>query len=134
MKQHKFLSFDSARVILTGSGAVRALPNARLDNSVIEPFHRYRLVRPHLVIKRFDCFLPVLAGVLDCACKDKPSWQGHSCVMCDNQWSNGVVIMRSYLHEALDHQRRDLHPIKLSYLIEDWALPSIKWYQDLGCP
>jgi hypothetical protein len=27
---------------------------------------------------------------------------------------------------ALDHQRRDLNPIKLSYLMEDRALPSIK--------
>jgi hypothetical protein len=35
------------------------------------------------------------------------------------------VIVRIYLLEALDHQRRDLHPIKLSYLMEDRALPSI---------
>jgi hypothetical protein len=26
---------------------------------------------------------------------------------------------------ALDHQRRDLHPINLSYLTKDWVFPSI---------
>jgi hypothetical protein len=53
--------------------------------------------------------------------------------MGDNQWSNGVVIVRIESLGALDHQRRDLRPIKLSYLMEDWALPFIKWYQDSGC-
>jgi hypothetical protein len=33
----------------------------------------------------FSCVLPILACVLDCACRDKPSWQGHSCVTGDNQ-------------------------------------------------
>jgi hypothetical protein len=34
----------------------------------------HRFVRPHLVInERFDCVLPVLTCVLDCACRDKPS-------------------------------------------------------------
>jgi hypothetical protein len=32
----------------------------------------------------FGCVLPVLACVLDCACRDKRSWQGHSCVIGDN--------------------------------------------------
>jgi hypothetical protein len=82
----------------------------------------------------FDCVLPVLACVLDYACRDKPSWQGHSCVTGDNQWSSSVVIARIHSLGALDHQSRDLHPIKLSYLTEDWASPSIKWYQDSGCP
>jgi hypothetical protein len=52
---------------------------------------------------------------------DKPSWRGHSCVMGDNQWSSGVVIVGSRSLGALDHQRRDLHPIKLLYLTEDQA-------------
>jgi hypothetical protein len=52
----------------------------------------------------------------------------------DNQWSSGVVIVRSRSFGALDHQRQDLHPIKLSYLTEDQASSSIKWYQDSGCP
>jgi hypothetical protein len=47
------------------------------------------------------------------------------CVTGDNQWSSGVVIVRSRSLRALDHQRRDLHPIKLSYLTEDRALSSI---------
>jgi hypothetical protein len=45
--------------------------------------------------------------------------------MVDNQQSNGVVIARIRSLEALDHQRRDLHPIKLSYLTEDRALSLI---------
>jgi hypothetical protein len=53
--------------------------------------------------------------------------------MGDNQRSSGVVIARSRSLEALDHQHRDLHPIKLSYLTEDQDSSSIKWYQDLGC-
>jgi hypothetical protein len=81
----------------------------------------------------FDYVLPVLACVLDCACKDKPSWKGHSYVTCDNQWSSGVVIARIRSLRALDHERRNLHPIKLSYHTEDQALLPIKWYQDLGC-
>jgi hypothetical protein len=35
------------------------------------------------------------------------------------------VIARIRLLGALDHQRRDLHPIKLSYLTENRVLPSI---------
>jgi hypothetical protein len=70
-------------------------------------------------------FFPVLACVLDCACRDKPSWRGHSCVTGDNQWSCGVVIARNRSLGALDHQRRDLHSIKLSYLMEDRATSSI---------
>jgi hypothetical protein len=35
------------------------------------------------------------------------------------------VIERSCLLGALDHQHRDLHPIKLSYLTKDQASPSI---------
>jgi hypothetical protein len=71
----------------------------------------------------FGCVLPVLACVLDCDCRDKPLWRGHSCVMGDNQRSNGVVIARSRSFGALDHQCRDFHPIKLSYLMEDRASP-----------
>jgi hypothetical protein len=41
--------------------------------------------------------------------------------MVDNQRSSGVVIARIRSLEALDHQRRDLHPIKLSYLTDDRA-------------
>jgi hypothetical protein len=67
----------------------------------------------------FGCVLPVLACVLDCACRDNPSWRGHSCVTSDNQRSSGVVIARICSLGALDHQRRDLHPIKLSYLTKD---------------
>jgi hypothetical protein len=79
----------------------------------------------------FDCVLPVLACVLDCACKDKPSWWGHSCVTGDNQWSSGVAIARICSLGALDHQRRGLHPIKLSYLTEDRASPSISLHRDV---
>jgi hypothetical protein len=61
----------------------------------------------------FDCVLPVLACVLDCACRDKPLWKW--CSDC------GDPLLR-----ALDHQCQDLHPIKLSYLMEDRALPNIK--------
>jgi hypothetical protein len=39
--------------------------------------------------------------------------------MGDNQRSRGVVIARNRSLGALDHQRRDLHSIKLSYLTED---------------
>jgi hypothetical protein len=63
--------------------------------------------------------------VLDYACRDKPSWRGHSCVMGDNQRSSGVVIARCRSLDALDHQRRDLHPIKLSYLTEEQTSSSI---------
>jgi hypothetical protein len=82
----------------------------------------------------FVCVLLVLACVLDCACRDKLSWRGHSCVTSDNQRISGVVIARSRSLRALDHQHRDLHPIKLSYLTEDRSFFSIKWYQDSGCP
>ena len=43
----------------------------------------------------------------------------------DNQWSSGVVIVRIRWLGALDHQRRYLHSIKLSYLTEDRAAFSI---------
>jgi hypothetical protein len=52
--------------------------------------------------------------------------------MGDNQQSSGVVIAKIRSVEALNHQCRDLHLIKLSYLTEDRALTSIKWYQDSG--
>jgi hypothetical protein len=45
--------------------------------------------------------------------------------MGDNQWISGVVIVRIRSLRALDHQCRDLHPMKLSYLLEDRALSSI---------
>jgi hypothetical protein len=84
----------------------------------------HRFMRPHLIINgSFDYVLPVLSCVLDCACRDKPSLRGHSCVTVDNQWSSGVVIARICSFGALDRQRRDLHPIKLSYLTEDGASP-----------
>jgi hypothetical protein len=38
------------------------------------------------------------------------------------------VIRRNRSLGALDHQRRDLHSIKLSYLTEDRAASSINWY------
>jgi hypothetical protein len=49
--------------------------------------------------------------------------------MSDNQRSRGVVIARNRSLGALDHQRRDLHSIKLSYLTEDRAASTINWYQ-----
>jgi hypothetical protein len=53
----------------------------------------------------FDCVLPVLACVLDCACRDRPSWRGHSCVIGDNQWSNGIVIASTRCHTRISgHQ------------------------------
>jgi hypothetical protein len=73
----------------------------------------------------FGCVLPNLACVIDCACGVKPSWRGHSCVTGDNHRSSGVVIARIHSLGALDHQRRDLHLIKLSYLTEDQAFASI---------
>jgi hypothetical protein len=39
--------------------------------------------------------------------------------MGDNQRSHGIVTARNRSLGALDHQRRDLHSIKLSYLTED---------------
>jgi hypothetical protein len=45
--------------------------------------------------------------------------------MGDNQWNCGVVIARNRLLGALDHQRRDLHSIKLSYLTEDQAASTV---------
>jgi hypothetical protein len=39
------------------------------------------------------------------------------------------VIARNRSLGALDHQHRDLHSIKLSYLTEDRAASSINWYQ-----
>jgi hypothetical protein len=48
---------------------------------------------------------PVLACVLDCACRDKPSWRGHSCDTGDNQWRSGIVIAGFCSFGALDHQR-----------------------------
>jgi hypothetical protein len=74
-------------------------------------------------------FFPVLACVLDCACRDKPLWRGHSCVTGDNQQSRGAVIAWNLSLGALDHQRRDLHSIKLSYPTKDWAASSMNWYQ-----
>jgi hypothetical protein len=43
----------------------------------------------------------------------------------DNQRSRGVVIARNRLLGVLDHQRRDLHSTKLSYLTEDRTASSI---------
>jgi hypothetical protein len=40
------------------------------------------------------------------------------------------VIARNHSLGALDHQRRDLHSIKLSYLTEDRAMSTIR--TDLG--
>jgi hypothetical protein len=39
------------------------------------------------------------------------------------------VIARNRWLGALDHQRRDLHSIKLSHLTEDRATSTINWYQ-----
>jgi hypothetical protein len=38
------------------------------------------------------------------------------------------VIARNHSLGALNHQRRDLHSIKLSYLTEDRAASTINWY------
>jgi hypothetical protein len=96
-----------------------------LDYSAIEQYRRHRLVIPHLVINTVWLHSSCYCWCFYCACRDKPSWRGHLCVTGENQWSNGVVIARSCSLEALDHQCRDLHPIKLSYLMEDRALYSI---------
>jgi hypothetical protein len=38
-------------------------------------------------------FFPILACILDCTCRDKPSWQGQSvCAWIDNQQICGIVI------------------------------------------
>jgi hypothetical protein len=52
----------------------------------------------------------------------------------DNQQSRGVVIARNRSLGALDHQRRDLHSIKLSHLTEDRAASTINWYQSSRLP
>jgi hypothetical protein len=65
--------------------------------------------------------------------KVKRSWWCHLCVTDDNQRRIDVVIVRIHSLRALDHQHRDLHPIKLSYLTDDHASPSINCYQDSGC-
>jgi hypothetical protein len=88
---------------------------------------------PTLNQHSFGCVLHVLACVHNCTCRDKPSWQGHSCVTVDNQRTGGVLIARSRLFGALDHQRRDLHTIKLSYLTEDRTLSSISSRDGLRC-
>jgi hypothetical protein len=75
-----------------------------LDISIIEQYRRSSVCEtPPRNQHNFGCFLPILACVLDCACRDKPSWHGHSCVTGDNQWSSGVVIARFHLLGALDH-------------------------------
>jgi hypothetical protein len=51
--------------------------------------------------------------------------------MGDNQRSRGVVIARNRSLGALDHQRRDLHSIKLSYLTEDQAASTIRYFMNL---
>jgi hypothetical protein len=52
--------------------------------------------------------------------------------MGDNQRSRGVVIARNRSLGALDHQRRDLHSIKLSHLTEDQVASTItKYIQDI---
>jgi hypothetical protein len=38
------------------------------------------------------------------------------------------MIARNRLLGALDHQRRDLHSIKLSHLTEDRVASTINWY------
>jgi hypothetical protein len=40
------------------------------------------------------------------------------------------VIARNRSRGALDHQRRDLHSIKLSYLTEDRVASTITWRTD----
>jgi hypothetical protein len=44
------------------------------------------------------------------------------------------VIARNRSLGALDHQRRDLHSIELSYLTEDQAASTINWYQTSRLP
>jgi hypothetical protein len=63
-------------------------------------------VRPHLMINTVDCVFHVLTCVLDCTCRDKTSWRGHSCVMGNNQLSSGVVIARigSSMSRSLPNQ------------------------------
>jgi hypothetical protein len=75
----------------------------------------------------FLVFLIVLAGI---------SLRGEVIhVSCgDNQRSHGVVIARNRSLRALNHQRRDLHSIKLSYLTEDRPASSINWYQIFKLP
>jgi hypothetical protein len=62
---------------------------------------------------------PILACVLDCACRDKPSWRGYLYDTGDNQQRSGVVIVGFCSFGALDHQRWVLHQSSLSYLSED---------------
>jgi hypothetical protein len=74
--------------------------------------------------------------VLDCACRDKPSWRGHSCVTGDNQRSCGVVIARNHSLGALDHQRQDLHSInyRISRKIRPRLLSVTLHADTLGLP
>lgn len=73
------------------------------------------LLNPTLVINLVDCNSNVIACVLDCACRNKPSWRVHPCDMGDYQWSSGVVITRSCSLGALDHQCWDLYHNQLTF-------------------
>jgi hypothetical protein len=77
-----------------------------LDHIFIEECRRLSVCKtpPHDQYS-FDCVIPILACVLDCACRDKSPWHGHSCVIGDNQQSSSIVIARIRSLGALDHQR-----------------------------
>jgi hypothetical protein len=80
-----------------------------------------RFVRPHLVINAvlITFFLFLLVFLITLA---RIILRGEvTRVSRVITKSSGVVIARIRSLEALDHQRRDLHPIKLSYLTEDRA-------------
>jgi hypothetical protein len=70
-------------------------------------------------------FLIVLTGISLCSEVTRVTLE--SCVTGDNKWIRGVVIARIRSLGALDHQRRDVHPIKLSYLTEDQTSSSINY-------
>jgi hypothetical protein len=98
------------------------------NNVVVHRFVRPRLVINVVLIALFLFLLVLLIALAGISLRGevtRVSW-------VITKWSSGVVIARIRSLGALNHQCRDLHPIKLSYLTEDWALPSIKWYQYLG--
>jgi hypothetical protein len=84
-------------------------------------------VKPHIRALRHSsaslvAFFSVLACVLGCTCRDKPSWCGQLvCARVDNQRSRGVVIarLRTFVWSLL-HQCRDLLQLTYPYLAEDW--------------
>jgi hypothetical protein len=104
-------------------------------------FVALRFVKPHICelihsSASLVVFFPVLACVLSCTYRDKPSWQGQLvCAGVDNQWSRGVVIARLQSSvRSLLHQYQDFHQSTYFYLAEDRELTSHQVVSDFRLP